>query len=370
MAARSSLAIRLTFVLVVVTLLAMAAMGFYITRALETHAVRDLKADLETHARLIHNDLAPLLVSGDKVKQIQELAKHYRVKLGGRVTVIAFNGRVLGESELDVGGVLAMENHAARPEIRAALAGTVGSEVRPSETLDIDMLYVAIPIQVGDRVQGALRLAVPMPEVARTIGWIRGTVMAGALLATGLAVAVGIFIGRRITRPVAEMQAIAERMADGQFDQTVSIKGADEIADLGSAINRMALSFRGKVERLEGERAKVTAVLDSMSQGVIAVDDAGRILLMNPAARDIFSLGMGSVESRPLLAVIRETALLDLVEEAQSRLLGECFRRKLELGPPISRVLEVYVGSLKLASNGTGTLLVFNDVTGLRGGSK
>lgn len=367
MAVRPGLASRLTLILVVVTALGMGMMGFYVTRALKTHAVNDLKTDLQTHARLIHDDLALLLKSGDNVQQIQELAKHYRVELGSRVTVIAFNGRVLGESERDVGGVLAMENHAARPEIRSALAGMVGSEVRPSETLDVDMLYVAIPIRVGGRVEGALRLAVAMPEVARTTGWVRGTVMAGAFLAIGLAVGAGVFIGRRITRPVAEMRAVAQRMADGQFDQTVSVKGADEIAELGRALNHMAMVFKEKIEHLDSERVKVAAVLDNMVQGVITVDDSGRILLVNPAARAIFGLGAALVEHRPLLAVIREMAVLDVVEEAQAQLVGECFRRELELGPP-SRFLEIHAVSLTLASQGKGTLLVFNDITGLRDG--
>jgi signal transduction histidine kinase len=83
------------------------------------------------------------------------------------------------------------------------------------------------------------------------------------------------------------MQSIARWMAEGDFAQRVPIAGTDEIAELGRTLNLMAERLSEKIQDLEGERAKVAAILDSMVEGVIAIDQRGRILLMNHAARGI-----------------------------------------------------------------------------------
>ena len=341
-------------------------MGLYVTSVLETHSVDNLKSGLVTEARLIHDTIAPYLVRGAPQEWMQELAEKYGEKLEARVTLIAADGRVLGDSERDLEGVRAMENHAARAEVRAALGGEIGSHVRRSRTLDVEMLYVAIPLTEGSSVKGVLRLALPVTEVARTVTAVRRTVVIGGVLALGLALAVGLFISRRVTQPVMAMQGIAHRMAEGDFDEKVPVAGHDEIAGLGEALNRMARRLKEKIQDLEGERAKVTGILDSMVEGVIAVDARARLLLLNPAARGIFNLQGEPVEGRPFLEVIRQKELFDLLETCQTCGPGETCRREVELGPPISRILEAHVVPVRFGPGEKGSLLVLHDITALR----
>src|SRR5262249_25270523 len=188
----------------------------------------------------------------------------------------------------------------------AALAGGIGSDVRRSRILGVDMLYVAVPLEGPGRPGGAVRLSVPLTEVAKASAAIRRTLEVGAGLAIAVVLGVGVILSRRVTRPVARMQAIAQRMAAGDFEQRVPVpaSGRDEVAELGHALNRMALALREKVQTLEAERAEVAAILERMVEGVIALDERGRVLLMNPGARAIFGLeGSGSdrIEGRPLL---------------------------------------------------------------------
>jgi two-component system phosphate regulon sensor histidine kinase PhoR len=365
-ALRSRLALRLTLGLLLVTALGMAVMGVYIARVLERHSVERLTAGLVTQARLIHDAIAPALLRGGPPERVQELAEKYAVKLGARVTVIAKDGRVLGDSERDPEGVRRMENHAARPEVKTALAGSVGSHLRRSRTLDVEMLYTAIPLSDGTTVKGVLRFALPMTEVAKTVRSVRRTVAVGALLAFGVALAVGLFISRRVTRPVTEMQAAARRMAEGDFDRKVPAAGKDEIAALGQALNAMAMRLKEKMQDLDGERAKLAAILDSMVEGVIAIDSRGRVLLLNPGARAIFGLQGQTVTGRPLLEVIRQKELFDLVQGCQTCGAGETCRREVELGPPIGRILEAHAFPVRIDIAGMGALLVLHDITELR----
>jgi two-component system phosphate regulon sensor histidine kinase PhoR len=128
----------------------------------------------------------------------------------------------------------------------------------------------------------------------------------------------------------------------------------------------MARRLNEKIRDLEGERAKVAAMLDSMVEGVIALDQQGRIFLMNPGARSIFGLRREPVEGRPLLEVVRHKPLLDLVEGCRARGVGEQFRGEVELGPPVERTLDVHATVVAFAANRSGVLLVLHDITELR----
>src|SRR3990170_7984385 len=145
----------------------MLVMGLYVTRTLERHAVENLEATLLRSARLVHDALDAATGRPPAASETQAVAERYAAALGGRVTVIGADGTVLADSARDVEQVREMENHAARPEVRSALAGGVGSDVRRSRTLDVGMLYVAIPLEGPSRPRGVIRLAVPLTEVER-----------------------------------------------------------------------------------------------------------------------------------------------------------------------------------------------------------
>ncbi|HSD29593.1 MAG TPA: histidine kinase dimerization/phospho-acceptor domain-containing protein, partial [Vicinamibacteria bacterium] len=146
--------------------------------------------------------------------------------------------------------------------------------------------------------------------------------------------------------------------------QAVPVAGTDEIAALGVALNRTALALREKIERLGDEQAKVRTILDGMTEGVVALDDRGRLLLLNPAARAMFGVESGVAEGRAFVEVIRQKGLLDLVEEVRAS--ASPARRELELGPPVNRVVAARGAPLGLGPESAGVLLVLHDVTELR----
>ena len=236
--------------------------------------------------------------------------------------------------------------------------------MRRSATLGRDLLYVAVPLEREGQQRAVLRLALPIQDVAEARALVRRTLAVGALLAIGVAVVIGRFVSRRITRPLRGMEGAARRMAEGDLAQTVPVVGTDEIAALGVALNRTAVALREKIEHLGDEQTKVRTILDGMIEGVVALDDRGRLLLLNPAARAMFGVENGLPEGRSFLEVIRQKDLLDLVEEV--RVSGAPARHELELGPPVNRVVAARGAPLGLGPGAPGVLLVLNDVTELR----
>jgi two-component system, OmpR family, phosphate regulon sensor histidine kinase PhoR len=367
-ALQSGLAIRLTFILLAMTAIGMAVMGLYVTRALETPLMEYLTTSMVRDAQLIHDAILPYVIQGTPISATQELAQKYGPMFGpeARVTIIGADGVVLGDSGFDFSEVRRMANQRDLPEVRAALEGGIGSDLRRSQNRQREILYIAVPLAEPTQIRGVLRISLPLTAVSKAATSVHQTVALGALLAFAVVLAVGLFLSRRVTRPVTEMQSIARWMAEGDFAQRVPIAGTDEIAELGRTLNLMAERLSEKIQDLEGERTKVAAILDSMVEGVIAIDQRGRILLMNHAARGIFDLGRVQVEGRPLLAIIRHKAILDLVVGGPQAAADAARRREIELGPPVDRILDAHASAMALAPSGRGTLLVLHDVTELR----
>jgi two-component system phosphate regulon sensor histidine kinase PhoR len=364
----SGLALRLTCILLAMTAIGMAVMGLYVTRTFETSLITYLTASMVRDAQLIHDALLPYVTQGTPVGAVQELVHKYGAMLGAeaRLTVIAADGTVLGDSGLDLGEVRRQATQDAWPEVRSALAGHIGHDLRPAQYRYGDLLYVAIPLADATQVRGVLRVALPLTAVSQAATSVHRTVALGAALAFAVVLAVGFFLSRRVTRPVTDMQSIARWMAEGDFAQRVPISGSGEIAALGRTLNLMAERLSDKIQDLEGERTKVAAILDSMVEGVVAIDQRRRIVLMNHAARRIFDLGRAPVEGRPLLEIVRHKEILDLVSDGKR--FGEegTHRHEIEIGPPVDRILDVHASAMALAPSGQGILLVLHDVTELR----
>ena len=364
---RRSIALKLTLTLVGFVAVTSMAAGLYLNRALEAFAVESLETRLGALAAVLEDEArAAVRVGGEGAYRFVE-----RVALptGARVTLIAPDGRVIGESDKSVAELSQLENHAGRPEVQAALAGHRGRDLRRSATVAAPLLYVATPVLEGGRVVGVLRLALPLSAVTASYATLHQVMLAGGAVALLVALGIGIFVAGRVTQPVVEMQSIARQMSEGSFLVRAPTRSIDEIGTLGRSLNVMAGRLREKIQDLEQEQAKVTAILDAMVEGVIAVDDQEHILLMNERARAMFELGTKRGEGKPFLEVIRNTDLHEIFRAVHTRGAGidaGAVRREVVVSGPPSRVLAVNAVRLAPAAERPGMVMVLHDMTALR----
>ena len=368
---RRRIALKLTLTLVGFTGIAALAAGLYVNHALEAFAAESLEARLAAVGRVLHDEARAQLPADVGAPGLQAFAARAARTTGARVTVIGLDGRVLAESGSAPGGVVAMENHADRPEVRAALAGRVGRGLRTSATLDAPLLYVALPVRAGDQLVGVLRLAVPLAEVTASYESVHRVMLAGGVVALTVALGIGLFVSGRVTRPVVEMQSIARQLSEGNFGVRAPVRSPDEIGTLGRSLNVLAARLREKIQDLAQEQAKATAILDGMVEGVIAVDGHDHILLMNERARAMFNLESGHVERKPFLEVIRNADLHAVFREGRSGGVdapaeAAAVRRELRLSTPVERILQVHAVPLRLGPGETGVAMVLHDITALR----
>ena len=363
---RRSIARKLTLTLVGFVALTTVAAGLYLTRALETFAVDTLEAHLAGIGRLLHDEARSLVARNVPPAEFRAFALRAARPTASRITVIAADGRVLGDSEVAVEELPRVENHGTRPEVRAALAGRVGRDRRTSATINVSLLYVALPIVDGGRPIGVIRVALPLTAVTSSYAEIHQVMLAGGVVALAVAFGIGLFVARRVTKPVVQMQAIARQMSEGDFTVRAPIRSPDEIGSLGRALNGLAARLREKVHDLGHEQAKATAILDGMIEGVIAVDGRDVILLMNERARSMFGLDATRGERKPFLEVIRNTELHEVFRESRAAGEGSVSHRELRLASPVERRVQVNAVPLRLTADEVGVVMVLHDVTELR----
>jgi len=363
---RSSIALKLTLTLVGFVGVSLIAAGVYLNQALETFAVEALEARLATAARLLMDDARGLVARSAGPDAVRAFALRASEPAGARITLIALDGRVLGDSEVPVASLPQVENHAGRPEVRAALAGSIGRHLRRSVTIDQSLLYVALPVRDGDRITAVLRLAVPLAAVTASYHAIHRVMLIGGALALLVALAIGVFVAGRVTDPVIQMQAIARGMSEGNFAVRAPVRSPDEIGVLARALNALAQRLRDRLEDLQHERAKIGAILDGMVEGVLAVDGRGHVVLMNERARAMFGLQAKRPEGTPLLEVVRHVGLHELVGQCRMSGEGTVVRRELRVAGAVERTVQANAVPLRLAADDPGVVMMLHDVTELR----
>ncbi len=331
--------------------LALLAVGTILERRERDTYIDGVADRLEAQARLLVPELRDL-----PAPAVAAWARAAGRRAAARVTVVAADGRVLGDSHEDSG---VMENHAGRTEVREALAGRTGRSLQESPTLRREELRLAVPAPGPT----ALRLALPLEALAATLARIRSYILAVSALVLAGTLGLGFLLARQLTRPVHQMVRQSQALAGGDLSQRTSIATNDEMAELGRSLNRMADALQDSLRRLEDERDRVRTILENMAEGVVLIGPDGRIREINAAGAGMLGLGQHQAAGQRPLEAVRSYELADLLDRARrdGRAAGE-----LALTFPTYRVLEASVVALKEGAGAEGILLVLRDVTELR----
>ena len=307
---------RIAVPYVVLILLATTALTIYFSGFVRQTHLADLRTQLTAEARLVGEAIEPLLVEVGKVEIIDPLANRWGEILEARVTIIRADGVVLGDSHKDPA---AMENHLHRPEVQQALAEGLGISTRHSRTVDYEMMYAAVPVEASGRVVGIARVALPLTQIEASVARLRHTVVVASLFTALLAGLLALFIAERTARPVRQLTQVVQRMTEGDLSARLLPITHDEVGVLTRAFNQMAGRLQGTITRLVEERGRLTAVLDTMADGVVITDGEGRVRLINPAATRLLGTDEEATLGRPFAQVARDHRLIALWQQCYER---------------------------------------------------
>jgi two-component system phosphate regulon sensor histidine kinase PhoR len=345
---------KLLLAALVLILVALGAADVFLTRYTANRELQYAEQQMQGQARILAPALAAIQPSA-----LAAWVERTGRQTGARVTVIGRDGAVLADSQHDAS---TMDNHATRPEVRQALAGRMGTSVRHSATLDADLCYLAVPAAISGGPAVALRLAVPLQRIKFSIAEVRWLILRASLVAAGFALAIAYFISRAFTRRVRRIQAFAGELVNAEYSGSLATESDDELGSLARSLRGMADQFRAMLRRLSDESARRQAILASMVEGVLAVDADLRVTFSNDSfARAVRAPGPIS-DGTPLLDVVRDPALLDLLKAVIST--GQPSRQRVTLVAAKARVFDVQAAPLDEAPR-QGAIAILHDVTEL-----
>ncbi len=204
------------------------------------------------------------------------------------------------------------------------------------------------------------RLAVPLTEVDDALQGLRQIFGLGALIALGVALFLSFGAAHIMSRSLRELTEAARKMSSGDLDVRTHLRGHDEVADLGKALDALAESLSVNLSTMRAERDLLGRILESMQEGVLVMDAERRILLVNPSLREMLALSSEAV-GRIAIEVIRNAELQRLLETA---LASEgSHSGEIEIVGLKPRRALVHA---KAMSGQPGLLAVFVDVTDVR----
>jgi len=311
---------RIAVPYVALILIATLGLTFYVSDQVREARMADLEAQLLADARLLSDGVEPLLGQEGSAEDVDALAKHWAELLEARITIIAADGVVLGESHLDRA---LMDNHLQRPEVRVSL---------------------------------------PLGEIEANVGRLRNTIVTAGLVTAFFAALMALFIAERITRPVRRLTEVADRMAEGDLGARLVSSSGDEIGMLTRAFNHMADELRTQVLSLAEEQGRLAAVLDHMADGVLITDGTGRVQLINTAAARLLETAEEEALGHSLAQVVPHYQLIELWKRCRE--LGEEQIETVEISH-YDIFLQAIVSPFQEAA-AQGYLIILQDLTRIR----
>jgi two-component system, OmpR family, phosphate regulon sensor histidine kinase PhoR len=294
---------------------------------------------------------------------------------GARVTVIAQSGQVLADS---TGDPQAIEHRSAQPEIQRAFSSGEGESVRRSATSGVDFVYRAARYQTASGPPVVIRMALPLAGIDASVAELERRLLGASLLILVIAAVISLASFRMFASRVERLKRFSRRLAQGDFRPLPPEGPRDELSDLTDALNETAASMDRTIRSLSGERNRSSAILRSMVEGVAVVDAQQRIVFSNRAFSEILNLDAAAIEGRPVIEVVRNSRLLELIRRALNGeeglqtdiAMGIVQQRTFAITATPVQALEAGVAGTVIAppvpEKPSGAVVVLHDVTELR----
>jgi two-component system phosphate regulon sensor histidine kinase PhoR len=344
----------------VVVLCTLIFVGLLLEHSLGQQMVANIRESLQPELRALRALVADRWRPEQGLSQSDALAEELGRIVGARVTLIAPDGRVLGDSEVPPAKLTALDNHAGRPEVKEALNQGQGYSVRYSTTLNLELMYTALLLERPGSGRLIVRMAVPLSHVQQTLAQIRRLVLWAVFLGVLLSIGAAYLVARSLSRPVQVLTKTAAAIAGGDLSQRFRRYPPHEIGALGRAFDQMADNLQSKINDLTRSRDRLEAILRGMVEGVLVTDDQGHILLANRALKQMLALSVDPLGRLPS-EIIRNAEMIEALEEV---LAGKDYvLREISTLGDRPRHLEAHVVHLSYAEGQAGVVCVLHDVT-------
>ncbi|KAA0546043.1 cell wall metabolism sensor histidine kinase WalK [Bacillus sp. BGMRC 2118] len=325
-----SIHFKFVLIYVLLILIAMQIIGVYFVRQLEDQLVTNFSDSINERVDLIaYNIGQEMLIERDESmptleEEVKSILSDFFSEDLTTVKVIDSNSRVIATSDVENQQMVG-KRITDIPVKQALVAGSrAADKIMMDARNSSRMLVLTVPIKNNENVLGVIDLQSSMEEVYNQMKQINQIFITGTVIALAITAVLGIFLAQTITRPMSDMRKQALEMAKGNFSRKVKVYGHDEIGQLALTFNNLTKKLQEANATTEGEKRKLSSVLTHMTDGVIATDRKGRIILVNDPACDMLNVPRETVLSESILQVLGiedEYTIEHLLNETESLVL-------------------------------------------------
>lgn len=331
-----SIHVKFVIIYVLLILIAMQIIGVYFVRQLE----ETLRTNFETSIKERVNLLAYNVVEEmqkDRTAQdptveeaIKKVLKDFSAVDISEVRVIDRSLKIIGTSDSNNQGVVGQRTTELRIKRSMVLEEEQSSILIDPQT-GHRIWVLSSPIKSGKKVIGSIYLVAKIENVFAQMKTINNIFATGTGIALSITAVLGILLAQTITRPIADMRRQALAMTKGNFSRKVKVYGYDEIGTLAITFNNLTKKLQEAQAMTEGERRKLSSVLSYMTDGVIATDRKGRVILINDPAVEMLDVSRETVLSQPIVTLLGLSdtySFEDLIEVNDSLILDYSTKNK------------------------------------------
>ena len=323
----------LSFVLVLT--ICTAVLDFSIRRIMDRALHEQVEQSLAGEARFLATEL-----NASSPEEARKLLAAASAAFSARIAVFRTDGSFVASSD----PAQAHYPFDSLPDVAALKQhGDIAHEIRDGT------LFLAC--RQGDRI---VRLSYPLAEIVGKLHLLRRDILLASLLSLLLATMLAAIMAHRVAQRMARIVAFAQRIAAGDLSARIEEGDLDELSAVARALDMTASRLESTFHSLESSRRELTALLDSMQEGVIAVTAAGLVSWSNASIARLTQQPIR--EGRALVQTIRDPDVLVCVANA---LREQTASRARATAVSPGRVFEVHAAAMP----GGGAVCVLSDVT-------
>ena len=265
--------------------------------------------------------LSPERLASESPAQLDPIVDALAEANETRVTLIASDGTVIGDSSLTIGQILKVDNHQNRPEVRDAMRQTQGMARRYSTTVNADLLYVALPYTTLEGQRGIVRVSRPLIQLQETTTRLRKLILFAFVFGVAGAVLLSWLVSHWVTIGVERILKRATDISTKSSGDAESVNPL-ELNDISTTVQSVVEEFEHTLKRLHQEQERLSAVLQGIREAVVVIDPNHRIVLLNDQASEFLRLD-SDVLGQPAYDVITDSKLKKLIRKGLKGKTGD-----------------------------------------------
>lgn len=327
-----SIHVKLVLIYILLILLALQIIGIYFARELERNLKSNFQDSIFQRVDLMQYSLREEILKerDESMPKLEESLKSIVMEFSTglrdvsngdilEIRVIDDRQRILATSELENQNLIGQRSNTDLVR-RAISAETLFDIIKLDNKTRNRVWVLANPIRAGagpdDEIIGVLYIEANIESVFEQMNDINQIFLGGTAMSLVITIFLGILVARTITQPIADMRKQAQAMAKGNYSRKVRVYGTDEIGQLAITFNHLTNRLQEAQSTTEAERRKLDSVLSNMTDGVIATDRKGRIILINDPALELLHISRDITLGRPIASVLgidQEYSFEDLI---------------------------------------------------------